>query len=135
MILKIQNGNAWILYDGLSRVQFGQSGEGRVRRFEDSPDWEYRTTRRGRTEGTLPATTEAPDAVYNYAEGGAPPDVDCFDLEAYLGSHLRSDSGKIPVYVYPAWVCAIDTDGNERFFVFNEAFLLNDEGRTIERIR
>ena len=50
------------------------------------------------------------------------------------GSERRTAT-KVTEWEYPAWVCYRDRQDNECFVVFDEAFLLNDNGQTIERIR
>lgn len=38
--------------------------------------------------------------------------------------------------LYTHWACAVrEKGGEEVFFVFNEGYILNDDGKTIERIK
>ncbi len=127
MILKIRNQGAWWLYDDLARVHFARSGEGRVRRNMNSGDWEVRKNQQvGHGADKQEYTEFTPDAVF-------------FDPEkegkATAETMTPREKSVNTEWEFPAWVCYRDRDDNERFIVFDEAFLLNDAGQTIERIR
>lgn len=137
MMLKIRNGGAWVLYDGIARASFGAGGEGRIRRHREKGTWEIRGGLAvGASEEDGAYGEWEPDVVYldpHRAEAkvvatGKPP---AKAIEFRGGEPVEVD--RDPKYEYPAW-CNCIVSGEERFFAFSEAYLLNDAGKTVERI-
>lgn len=118
MILKIRNQGAWWLHDDLARVHFGNAGEGRVRRNVSTAALEVRTGQQIGGGGADAYAELTPDGVFFEPDGTE-----------------RRTATMVTEWEYPAWVCYRDRQDHECFVVFDEAFLLNDNGQTIERIR
>jgi len=109
MILKIEGGgNQWWMYDGLTKLHWWDTASKKV--FMD-------------TQGEL----------FWLGEGGAKemfsPLVSVL-CEEYDDVHIeKGKPGRVM-----ACVIARDRNGDEQCFVFDNAYVLNDEGKTIERI-
>ncbi len=127
MILKIKSPEeGWFMYDGLSRVRYGVGGPIHFRHrgedenvdgkavyhgFEISDDW----------SGYWPS--EGREALRYFI-----PDVVLTRVTRITSGNDNSPTSNV------AWVIATNAKGETKIFVFDEAFLLNDHGRTIERI-
>lgn len=116
MILKMRNryNLGWVVYDGLKRVLFGGARQGRVRWNFVKGRWEMQSEHDAQFE------VASPTEICSSANSERP-----------APSEEGADS---PEWVDTGWAYATMPDGGEKLFVFDEGFLLNDDGRTIERI-
>lgn len=117
MILKIKHHGSWWLFDGLTRIHYGinhTKGEGKDKVF---------ITPNGKCHRL------GPDEKFDFKiedkddDSGFYPDICLFDVP------------DITKLTEVSWVSAINYNNNrEMFFVFEKGYILNDEGRTIERV-
>ena len=116
MILKMKDryNLGWVVYDNLERVSFGSSREGRVRWNFAKKRWEMCSEH---------------DAQFEQAD----PTEICTTVGMIVPQ--SEDGADVAEWLDTNWAYATAQDGTERLFVFDEAFLLNDAGRTIERIQ
>lgn len=113
MILKIRFRNSWWLYDNLRKVRYGHG---------------------------LDTLLHSSDNKYRWA--GEDPEVDTHEevvpfaeLSDICFSRSRKEGQPGGEPFFPRWAIARDCDNDELLFVFDEGYLLNDDGATIERIR
>lgn len=117
MILKIKYKNTWYMYDHIFKVRFG------------------------RCDGTISINTDNKVMWSEMPpEGSTMPrssvEVQPFAmLSGTLDSHLETahKEGAEPTKLN--WAIGRNTKGEELLFVFDEGYLLNDDGKTIETIR
>ncbi len=127
MILKIKVPNgSWSMHGGIQDVRFGVGGPIRYRHLKDGSEahcgFERQITWHGKW--AMPSdekyTFFCPDVMMSTVPKAGPP-----------RNREPGDKGETsPV----AWLIATRSDGTERVFVFDGAFLLNDEGKTIEHM-
>lgn len=116
MMVKMKNQyySGWVVYDNLKRVLFGGSREGRVRWHFGKGRWEMQSEHDAKFEEASPSEVLS---SANYKEPQSP-----------------EGGTDAPEWTDTNWAYATAQDGTERLFVFDEGFLLNDAGQTIERI-
>lgn len=115
MILKINFHGSWWMYDGLSRVHYGLCHHG-VDTYGSDRVFMTPNQKFHRLSPGADMSDEEPN------DSGFLPDViltEIFNRENHQPEEV-------------SWACAVDRKGNEKFFVFDTAYLLNDEGKTLE---
>lgn len=109
MIIKVKDKNTWWMYDNVSKIRFGDGSTERVLFFPSNKEIQF-VLRDGKAEKPF-----QPDIMI----------IDEFDE-----NELADD--RLPL----GWISFRNKNDDEKFMVFNTvAFILNDNGKTIEIIR
>jgi len=122
MILKIRHAGGWWLYDELCRVHFGLSKHG-VEMVDTDRVVMLQNKRFVRLRWGESLTQEA----LADENAGFLPDV----ILTSKFNEVAAATEPAPV----AWACVRDEKGVEKFFVFDEGYVLNNEGKTLEILR
>jgi len=111
MILKICYRKSWYIYDNISKVRVG------LRNDSDTVKFDYNAKKfwwNDHRDGEGESGEFLPDAIL----------TERYDSDPINGKKL-----------FPLnWIQFRDRDGDEKIIVFDKAYLMNDQGKNIERL-